>query len=842
MLRTRLALASALALIAASVGASPAAATDGILDTGFSSDGKLRVGIPLINVPDGSVDTAPAGGGRFAVLSDNTQPQLVRFVSDGTQDPSFGTGGVARPLDSGAARALAIQPDGKAVVLYQKVVGGPPTDFRLARFTTAGALDTTFGDGGIAVAKLNESNSSIEQTLYDVAVAPGGRIVVAGVLGDFASEGSFSAAAFDPEGNLDTTFSTDGRAFFNIGTGTRSRAEARAIAIQPDGKVILAGFADVNGDLFNPNGCGFNLSCQVPERENSFAIMRLGTDGELDTTFAGGTGLSFPNIVTGSPECVSINTAEGSGECVQEIESAEDVVVQPDGKILAAGFTDSNPAASTNQAFALARLNANGSADSTFDGDGRLFTNVAPSPTFRDGGSSVAVLADGRILAGGFAEFPATEDDFALLRYSSAGVLDATFDGDSGSANGAITTTLVDGGNDEHVEALGLLPSGNVVAVGTSEDNPANQVGVGIAVYRNDGTAPNTTITSGPTGGSTITVTRATFAFTSSEAGSFLCTFGGTFASATACATPFQTPELANGSRTFSVFAKDSAGNVDPTPATRTFNVNVPAPVATLTADPGAFTADETPTFGFTSTTSGATFECAYDGAAFGSCSASSSDTRQLAPGTHSFSVRAASISGTGAATTPFGFEIDTTTPEGAIAGAPASLSNDNTPGPLTLSSDEPAHDGATTFACELAGPAPSSKSCGAGSFDLAGPLPDGTYTFRLGLTDSLGRRDSSPASATFTIDTLAPETTATGPKKVRKGKRARFTLSASEPGSSLSCVFDGRAAVPCAGAFRTAKLRKGRHVLTVTATDAAGNADATPAKRTVRVKRPRRR
>jgi parallel beta-helix repeat protein len=103
-----------------------------------------------------------------------------------------------------------------------------------------------------------------------------------------------------------------------------------------------------------------------------------------------------------------------------------------------------------------------------------------------------------------------------------------------------------------------------------------------------DTTAPDTTITSGPTG--TITVNSASFGFSSEAGATFQCKLDGpgtTTGTYAACTSPKSYASLANGSYTFSVRATDTAGNVDPTPATRAFTVNVPAGVCNQTASPG---------------------------------------------------------------------------------------------------------------------------------------------------------------------------------------------------------------------------------------------------------------
>ncbi|MFZ5443974.1 MAG: Ig-like domain-containing protein, partial [Myxococcota bacterium] len=152
-----------------------------------------------------------------------------------------------------------------------------------------------------------------------------------------------------------------------------------------------------------------------------------------------------------------------------------------------------------------------------------------------------------------------------------------------------------------------------------------------------DATAPETTIASGPTG--TVSSTTASFTFTSDDpAATFECSLDG--AAYAACPASHSLSGLADGSHTLSVRARDGAGNVDPTPATRTWTVDATAPDTTITMGPSGTTGATTATLVFTSTEANSTFECSLDGAPFTACSAPLALTG-LAQGPHTFAVRA---------------------------------------------------------------------------------------------------------------------------------------------------------------------------------------------------------
>jgi len=152
-----------------------------------------------------------------------------------------------------------------------------------------------------------------------------------------------------------------------------------------------------------------------------------------------------------------------------------------------------------------------------------------------------------------------------------------------------------------------------------------------------DTVAPNTTIATGPTG--TVTTASATFTFTSDDpTATFECSLDG--AAYAACPASHSLSGLSDGSHTLSVRARDAVGNVDATPATRTWVVDATAPDTTITSGPSGTTPAKDATLVFTSTEANSTFECSLDGAAFTSCTTPLNLTA-LAQGAHTFSVRA---------------------------------------------------------------------------------------------------------------------------------------------------------------------------------------------------------
>jgi len=318
----------------------------------------------------------------------------------GDLDTSFGVGGKVITDFSGGndeAQAVALQPDGK-IVVAGNTTSNPATglvEFAVARYLPDGTLDTTFGDDGLVTTGFGV----IFGLAQAVAVQPDGKIVAAGYIVDPPTGVSARALArYLPDGTLDTTFSGDGK------LTTDQAGQVFAILLQPDGKIVAAG---------------------------GLVLARYHPDGTLDTTFGddGQVTVDFGEILAAA--------------------------LQPDGKIVAAGPVFNSSAGQYE--FALARYLPDGTLDSTFDGDGRVTTDVGGSGFAR----AVALQADGKIVAAGSIAFDVApfHVDFALARYLPDGTLDTTFGGD-----GLVTTDF--GGILSEAFDVALQPDGKIVAAG----------------------------------------------------------------------------------------------------------------------------------------------------------------------------------------------------------------------------------------------------------------------------------------------------------------------------------------------------------------------------------------
>ena len=264
-----------------------------------------------------------------------------------------------------------------------------------------------------------------------------------------------------------------------------------------------------------------------------------------------------------------------------------------------------------------------------------------------------------------------------------------------------------------------------------------------------DNTPPNTTITSAPAAATNST--SASFSFTATEASSFECSLDG--AAFAACTSPRSYTALAAGSHTFQVRATDTIGNTDPTPANHAWTVDLTAPDTTITSAPANPSNVTAPSFSFSSTEAGSTFQCSLDGAAFAGCTSPRSYTG-LTAGSHTFQVRATDPAGnTDATPASHTWTIDLTAPDTTITSAPPAVSN-STSASFSFTSTE----AGSTFQCSLDGAAFAACTSPRSYTALAA----GSHTFQVRATDPAGNTDATPASHTWTVDLAAPDTTIT--------------------------------------------------------------------------------
>ncbi|HEX5467675.1 MAG TPA: hypothetical protein VFW80_01350 [Gaiellaceae bacterium] len=333
-----------------------------------------------------------------------------------------------------------------------------------------------------------------------------------------------------------------------------------------------------------------------------------------------------------------------------------------------------------------------------------------------------------------------------------------------------------------------------------------------------DTIVPETTISAGPRRFGTADVT---FRFASNEAHAALeCSLDG--ATFKACTPPARYTGLRAGAHTFRVRAVDEAGNTDPTPARRAWQVDTSAPRTTLTESPAEFER-KVSRFEFESSEGHSSFECKLDGAKYEPCSSPKSYPG-LADGRHRFRVRALDRAGN-PDPSPISrkWTVDTHPPETTIDAGPPDPSHKPT-GTFTLSSEVGA-----SFQCRL----------DHGRWGDCGPLSgltDGRHILRARALDRAENSDPTPARWTWTVD-LPPGTTITsGPKGATASTSATFRFSSPDSAATFQCRIDDGLWSTCAPERTYSGLAQGSHVFRVRAKDAGGVRDPSPARRTWKV------
>ena len=462
---------------------------DGSFDTSFDADGKVATNISgydsitaLTIQPDGKIIAAgvsnPSNNSNFAV---------VRYNPNGSLDTTFDGDGKAATDFFGTvdyANSVALQPDGK-IVLAGYCVPGIWADFAFIRYNADGSLDTTFDGDGKLVTDISPTAQT--DTAYSVLIQADGKIVAAG-----GSSGGFTLARYNADGSFDTTFDGDGKV--TTASSTQSSGTAYALAIQPDGKLVVAGYGSnggtwsdialarydtngsldttfdgdgiVNTDFFNTYESAYGVTILPDGRiaatgyftfggsDYKFSVVRYNTDGTLDTSFDSDGKVYTP---------MGIPVYSG----------ANDVAIQADGKIVVAGSASNG----ANEDFMVARYNADGSPDFSFGVEGKIRIDIAVQNPFGERARAMAIQPDGKILVGGYSNASGNNPDFALMRFNSNGSIDFTFDGD-----GIVTTSFA---LSEYINDIAVQPDGKIVAVGYVFVTPAYDIAV--ARYNSDG-------------------------------------------------------------------------------------------------------------------------------------------------------------------------------------------------------------------------------------------------------------------------------------------------------------------------------------------------------------------
>lgn len=437
-----------------------------------------------------------------------------RLTPAGELDVNFGNGGVAlishsEPASVSAAAAL---PDGSVLVAGWANVNSV-RQFAVAKLRPDGSADTTFGTNGLATVAFSQGgtifNPGFNSQVTAVAVQPDGRIVLAGVVfGNRITENG--VARLLPNGQLDASFGTDGKLILLTG----ELSSTNAVAVQPDGRIVLAGaltpFGGTSLDFlairllsngafdtgFSDDGrvtIPFDLGASMADAANGVALQR---DGGIVLVGNATTGTLTPEDIQQDIAIVRLTAAggldstfDGDGKrtlSLNRIESAAAVAVRPDGRILVGGRTGSatylHGLGGASFDYVVAQYFADGSVDQSFGNVGRAIIpipDISPAtPDQENRLTGLALQSTGKIVVTGHGYLVST------ARLTATGQLDATF------GTGGLVSDAPSGAG---AEAVLAAPLGRIVLAGTrTEASPTLTSTVTVVRLQGDPIGPST--------------------------------------------------------------------------------------------------------------------------------------------------------------------------------------------------------------------------------------------------------------------------------------------------------------------------------------------------------------
>ncbi len=361
------------------------------------------------NILVGGLSSVGAGGhSRFTLIS---------LLPDGTLDTTFANHGMA--IDSfpnsqtDVIKTLLVQPDGKIVALGSTDTGFTAMEpfISMIRYKANGELDSTFGNNGKALFHFGAPTGG-----KGLVMQPDGKLVIAG-----SRSNRFMAARINTNGTPDSSFGTYG--YKSLIIGTLPYDGANSVVLQSDGRIIIG------GSIYNTT--------------NYYAcLVRLHPNGVVDSTFGtDGVVISLVN---------------------RRYDIINNLLIQPDGKIIASGFSLVSSGAYVDNEMFVIRYDTAGNTDNTFATFGILKLNPG---SYDDKSSTSLLLPDGRILVGGYTTNTSHNPDYALYRINSDGTPDMSF-----GASGLVTTNFVIGGSSflDYGACLNRQADGKVVFSGYS--------------------------------------------------------------------------------------------------------------------------------------------------------------------------------------------------------------------------------------------------------------------------------------------------------------------------------------------------------------------------------------
>jgi uncharacterized delta-60 repeat protein len=405
------------------------------LDPAFGDGGKTFTALRL----DEPAMALQADGKVVVVGGSNNDFTVARYTVAGRLDPDFGSAGtIATDIATGAdqARGVAIQSDGKIVVVGSAVVGRSANnnfnfDFAVARYLPDGTPDPSFNGNGKVTTDFNQ----LTDIAHAVAIQSDGKIVVVGLAASSNISGSnqFAIARYLPNGALDPSFDGDGKVTTAVGSGNNL---ARNVLLQADQRIVVSGFSEVN-------------------RRDGTGLVRYTASGALDTSFGNGS----------IEDRIAANTGK---TLVAEHRLEEGLSLQSDGKIVIAGSVNVGVFPARSSHFSVMRFDANGVPDSGLGSAGLV---TLAFTALNDFGRAIALQADNKIVVAGQSSNFANPD-FAVARFDTNGTPDESF----GSA-GKLAVSFFD--SEDSAESVLIQPDGKIVLGGVVTSG--TQIGFGLA-------------------------------------------------------------------------------------------------------------------------------------------------------------------------------------------------------------------------------------------------------------------------------------------------------------------------------------------------------------------------
>jgi uncharacterized delta-60 repeat protein len=448
--------------------ANPVRAADGANDGGWIPGGREL--IPIVTGYDARVrDMLVQPDGKLVLAGDCDVPQaeslcIARLLPNGALDLGFGPNATGRfsfedytdgypPFGTLGGHGLLRQPDGRLLLAGHGEFNGPNNQTivvgTLARLSADGQLELTGSQG--TYASLYFSNDWGDPNQGDwveaVALQPDGKIVVAGGgyrPGADPANRDFGVMRLNADRSIDSGFGSNGAKLIAFDQGGTNDDFGEALALQADGKIVIVGYAQVTSGA---------------DTAKNVAVARLNPDGSFDSGFGNSGRIWFRGYYANNPALDAIAYA---------------VKIDSQGRIVIAGLSQFN---GQDSDFLVARLLPNGMPDTTFGLNGTRAIAFDQADPKHDVAFDLALESDGKILLAGSASRSASADSFAVTRVSASGALDAAF----GSSGKRLGTYAPGSGYDDSATTMALGPGGLYIAGRGASGTGAGLLDFGVA-------------------------------------------------------------------------------------------------------------------------------------------------------------------------------------------------------------------------------------------------------------------------------------------------------------------------------------------------------------------------